>query len=318
MGSLHADSNDSPSVYRQGVERRSPARWFVLGFCLALCGIALSLWLSRLWSEREQELAQAQFNRDAKERIEALQQILAARLATVSTTAAFFRGSEGYDRKRFATLAKQILEKQPGIQLLAWAPRIPGNKRPAHEQALRTEGFPKYAIGQHGGPGRMTVASERDDYYPVLFFEPAHDNQVLLGYDLGSEPAFRAAFHEGVAGRPTVINSSLGYGREGDRSLLCVIGRPAANRRRRRQVSRTRPRPTVSWWAFSASASSSKKPSICLLRSASTSTSPSPRKREKARRFTRGCLLPMGRRQGKPARTSVSPARSRWATRCGP
>jgi CHASE1-domain containing sensor protein len=195
----------------------------VLGLCLALGGIALSVWLSGCWRAQEQQWAQAQFRRDAKERIEALQRTVTTRLAMVSATAAFVRNSEVNDRKHFAAFVDQVLSRQPGMQLLAWAPRVPPNKRRAHEQALRGEGFPKYAIGQHGGPGQMVVAGEREDYYPIIFFEPAQENEVLLGYDLGSEPAFRAACHEAVAGRPAVMNSSLGYGKEDDHSLLCVI-----------------------------------------------------------------------------------------------
>jgi CHASE1-domain containing sensor protein len=223
MVSLDVDAKSPPLAGGKQVERRLTWRRLALGLCLALGGIALSLWLSWHWRAQEQELAQLQFRRDAKERIEELQRIVTARLAAVSAAAAFVRSADVNDRKHFATFVNQVLPRQPGMQLLAWAPRVPANKRRAHEQALRTEGFPKYAICQQGGPRQLVVAGERDDYYPIIFLEPEKDTQIPLGYDLGSEAAFRAACHDAIAGRPAVMNTSLGYGKEDDHSVLCVI-----------------------------------------------------------------------------------------------
>ncbi len=168
-------------------------------------------------------MAQAQFKIDANERIEALQRIVAARLATVSTVAAFFCGSDVKDRKDFSTFANQILQSQPSIEVLAWASHVPAARRHSHEQAVRKEGFSKYVIGQYGPRGEPMVAGERDEYYPLLFVEPLRKNQSLLGYDLGSDAAFRAAFHEAATGRPAVVKSLVWRGEETERSLLCVI-----------------------------------------------------------------------------------------------
>jgi PAS domain S-box-containing protein len=223
MRSFDASSESPASPYYNEAERRSHWRRLALGFFVALTGMVLSGWLSWLLGEAEQKLAQAQFKIDAGERIEALQRIVVARLATVSTAAAFFRGSDVNDRKAFSTFASQILQGQPSIQVLAWAPRIPAARRQAHERALRSEGFFKYVIAQRAGPRQLVAAGERDDYYPVLFTQPQRKNESLLGYDLGSETAFRAAFREAVAGRPTVVNASLSSDKETGHSLLCVI-----------------------------------------------------------------------------------------------
>jgi PAS domain S-box-containing protein len=223
MGNLGFDSESPASAYYNEAGRRSRSRRLALGFFVALSGIALSLVLSWLLRDREQELAQAQFKIDAGERIEALQRIVVARLATVSTTAAFFRGSDVTDRKAFATFVKQILERQPSIQMLAWTPHVPAARRRTHEQAVRDEGFPKYAISQRDERQQVAPAGERDDYYPLLLVEPARDNQALLGYDLGSDAAFLAAFHEAVVGRPTVVHCASRKGKEADHDLLYVI-----------------------------------------------------------------------------------------------
>ena len=70
----------------------------------------------------------------------------------------------------------------------------------------------------------MVAAGERDEYYPILLAEPLSRNQSLLGYDLASDAAFRAAFHEAAADRPTVVDYLPWNGnKEADRSLLYVV-----------------------------------------------------------------------------------------------
>ncbi len=224
MGNPDVDAEDPASAYGNEANRRVPWRRLAGGFMVALGGIALSLGLSWLLREREQELTQAQFEIDAGERIEALARIVVARLATVGTTAAFFRGSDGKDRKGFSTFVNQILQGQPSIQVLAWAPHVSAARRQPHEQAVRKEGFSKYAIHERGKGGQLVAAGERDEYYPILLAEPLSRNQSLLGYDLASDAAFRAAFHEAAADRPTVVDYLPWNGnKEADRSLLYVV-----------------------------------------------------------------------------------------------
>ena len=134
--------------------------------------MACSFLLGRGLIGREQNYAKSQFAVDADKWIAALQRIVLARLRTVSTTAAFFRGADVNDRKDFHTFLVQAMKGQPSIEMLAWAPRIPAGRRKTHEEAARAEGFPKYEISQKDGRGRLVAAGKRDSYYPILLVEP--------------------------------------------------------------------------------------------------------------------------------------------------
>jgi PAS domain S-box-containing protein len=225
MGNPDVDAEEPPSAYYNEADRRARLRRLGLGLFVAFSGIALSLLLSWSLREREQELAQTQFKIDAGERIEALQRIVVARLAKVNATAAFLRGSDVKDRKEFSTFVNEILRGQPSIQVLAWAPHVSAAQRHPHEQAVRNEGFPKYTISQRDEAGQLVAVVDRDEYYPLLFAEPLQRNQSLLGYDLGSDAAFRAAFHEAAStGRAAVANYvPWNSNKEADRSLLYVV-----------------------------------------------------------------------------------------------
>ena len=221
MGSLDVDSEGPASAYYNEAERRSRWRRVAIGLFVAFSGIAISFLLSWYLGEREQELSQAQFKIDANERIEALQQTVIARLAAVSTTAAFIRGSDVKDRKGFSAFVNQILQRQPTIDMLAWAPHVPAARRHSHEQAVRKEGFSKYVIGEHDPQGKPMVAGDRDEYYPILLVEPLRKHQLTLGWDLGSIAAFRATAREAVAGHPTVVKSLMWNGEETD-AVCCA------------------------------------------------------------------------------------------------
>ncbi len=81
---------------------------------------------------------------------------------------------------------------------------IPAAKRAGYEQTIRAEGFPKYKITERNDLGQWISAGQRAEYHPILFVEPLRENQSLMGFDLGSSRASRAAIDEAkTAGKPT-------------------------------------------------------------------------------------------------------------------
>ena len=154
----------------------------------------------------------------------ALQRGVTNRVNDVNTTVAFFRGSDVNDRKDFHTFVSQLTKNVTSIKMLAWAPRIPAARRNAHEEAVRKEGLSKYAISQRDDRGRLIAAGKRDEYYPILFAEPASEIQSLLGLDLGSDAASRAAMGQAMDGhRETVaVYTAFSGDKTGDNWLFVL------------------------------------------------------------------------------------------------
>jgi PAS domain S-box-containing protein len=204
--------------------RRWERQRLTFALSVALGGIVCSLLLGRGLVGREQNYAKAQFAVDADKWIEALQRIVLARLRTVNTTAAFFRGADLNDRKDFQTFVVQAMKDQPGIEMLAWAPRIPAGRRKTHEEAARAEGFPKYEISQKDGRGRLVAAGKRDRYYPILFVEPLARLRSWMGLDLGGGEAGRTAMQRAITtGAPVAFLLPSPDDNQGDHTLLCVL-----------------------------------------------------------------------------------------------
>lgn len=73
----------------------------------------------------------------------------------------------------------------PGIQGVGFSLIIPRAKLAEHEQAVRAEGFPNYAVYPRG---------ERDPFTSIIYLEPfAGRNLRAFGYDMYSDPVRREA-----------------------------------------------------------------------------------------------------------------------------
>ncbi len=97
------------------------------------------------------------------------------------------------NRWEFYKFTEERLPDYPGIQALAWVPRIYESERADLEQAANDDGLFNFRITERDATGNMTKADARPEYAPVYFVEPFDGNEDLLGLDLASRPAYRNA-----------------------------------------------------------------------------------------------------------------------------
>ncbi|MDI6726296.1 MAG: CHASE domain-containing protein, partial [Smithellaceae bacterium] len=104
----------------------------------------------------------------------------------------FFEGSQDVDQNEFRVFAEP-LARGNDIQAVEWIRPVPAARKAALEQQARAAGRADFIIWQRGADGRREPALGRPVYYPVWYVEPLQGNEVVLGYDVGSEPLRRAA-----------------------------------------------------------------------------------------------------------------------------
>lgn len=81
--------------------------------------------------------------------------------------------------------ALNFAQQYPGIQGVGYSRLIPRQDLERHQQTIRAEGFPNYAIAPAG---------DRDEYHSIVYLEPFDArNQRAFGFDMHSEPTRRAA-----------------------------------------------------------------------------------------------------------------------------
>jgi diguanylate cyclase (GGDEF)-like protein/PAS domain S-box-containing protein len=108
-------------------------------------------------------------------------------------------------RSEFAAFTSGILQRNPEIQVLEWIPRITGEQRGHFEQSAQAEGYSDFSIKEHVTGGAIVSATDRKEYFPILFAEPMTGNLQSLGFDLASEPVRRQALEAArTSGKPVV------------------------------------------------------------------------------------------------------------------
>ena len=156
--------------------------WLVLALSLTITGLG---WF--LASEAIEKRAAENFKfevREAQERVESrmkqYEQVLRGGVALFDSQAEVTR-AEWQVYTRSLDLQKAL----PGLQGFAYAPRVDAGGLNAHETAVRSEGFPDYAV---------TPAGAREMYFPISLIEPFDArNQRAFAFDMYSEPVRKQA-----------------------------------------------------------------------------------------------------------------------------
>ncbi len=97
-----------------------------------------------------------------------------------------FLASERVSSDEFGVFTQAYLQAHPELQALEWVPRIlPGERIPFEQQASEDTST-SFQITEQDSEGQLIRASQRNQYFPVVFIQPLKGNEKVLGFDLGS------------------------------------------------------------------------------------------------------------------------------------
>lgn len=183
---------------------REVGAWLILLLTVVMTVIA--------WRHEEQDLflrMQDRFEFRAIEEKNLVLERMQAYEQVLQGGAAFFAASVRVTRQDWQTYIGQLeLDKSlPGVHGAGFAVMIPGHARSAHEQSIRAEGFPGYAIHPAG---------TRDPYSSIVFIEPfSGSNLRAFGYDMYADPVRREAMERArdsgqpaLSGKVTLIQET--------------------------------------------------------------------------------------------------------------
>ena len=179
-------------------------------FITSLC-VSYFLW-SYAQHSNNQKL-QADFDFNAYEIIEHIEQRMATYQQVLHGVRALFASSEEITREEFNTYISSLrLEQQyPGLQGLGYSPLVPHAQKAQHIAEIRNQGFADYQIHPTG---------DRELYTPVIFIEPFSGRNVkALGYDTYSEAVRRAAITQARDSDRAVVSGKLTLVQEVDEEV---------------------------------------------------------------------------------------------------
>lgn len=120
-----------------------------------------------------------------------------------------FYASKNVSRDEFNAYVAPVQQRYPELQAVEWIPRVRHSERRAFEEAARSEGFSTYSINEINEKGRAVPAGKREEYFPVYYLYPLFGNEVVLGYDLGSNPVRLEAINESRESGRDVVSSRI-------------------------------------------------------------------------------------------------------------
>lgn len=168
-------------------------RYRAAGVAVAV-GTAVSLTAFGTVREWERDRAATDFANAASDRADVLRWDLESNVNQLNAVARFFQASTRVDAASFRSfVTDNVYFGQSDIRAVQWAPRVTAGTREAFEREARAAGYAGFAIRERDAQGRLVPAGRRAEYFPVRYAEPLAPNRARLGWDLGSDPAFREA-----------------------------------------------------------------------------------------------------------------------------
>lgn len=96
-----------------------------------------------------------------------------------------FENFEEIDHEKFHNISLGLLKNTHTLMAIEWVPLVKQSERLKFENNHRAR-IPSFEIKEMNESGQLVRAKERENYYPVLYFEPMYPNLKALGYDLYS------------------------------------------------------------------------------------------------------------------------------------
>jgi PAS domain S-box-containing protein len=181
--------------------------WYVAVPMVICFAIFVAIFIRVKGWEETQSLAEFQVR--SQQLAESIRQELEEQtLFLEELSGAFTNRSVAVDRTLFRGLVQAQLQRFPTIQGVEWAPRVTGAGRSAFEAAQRTD-IPGFEIRERTAASEMRSASERSEYYPMIYIEPLAGNENAAGFDLASDSTRRSAIAASIGSRTVVATEPI-------------------------------------------------------------------------------------------------------------
>ncbi len=157
---------------------------------LLLLGLIVALYTFNI--QKENERMEREFQQQAALMSDTIEMNLHKNIEVLYSVRNMFFLLDTIDQATFKTFLHDTLLRNFSIQAISWNPVVRSEARAAYVQAMRSEGYPDFII-KEGHKGSIVEAKTRDKYVVVTYIEPYKGNENVIGYDVYSNEARRAA-----------------------------------------------------------------------------------------------------------------------------
>lgn len=193
----------------------------ILNLLLGLALAGTSFYLSFRY---EQNQIYQRYTAEVDAIASALELELGRNIALLMSFRSFHEAFPQIDEHGFTIFSRNAREYNQGVYGMKFAPRVRNEEREAFEQqTLQAQGVPYISdLAQ----GQTHQAPESDEYYPILFSEPAARQELPIGYDLASTIDTRTALDTATSNNQAIGANPLTVSENGKSSYIYFISLP--------------------------------------------------------------------------------------------
>ncbi len=193
---------------------------YVPAVLVIVLGVSVSVVLLAVLRGAEGREVRSALRLESEDRVWAIRKALARELLILEAAHALYSASVEVEPHEFREFVEHFLEGVSAADSLEWAPRVPAARRADFVARARQAVVEDFQITERNAEGDRVVASNRAEYFPVLYAQPLPENQSAIGFDLASDPpvgmAIKAALASGkVTTTPRVALETGKPGRSG-------------------------------------------------------------------------------------------------------
>lgn len=196
----------------------------IVGIIVATVGTVCSVMLWMAVHHSNEGHARKEFETRSNEVASLIKGSIVETVARVEALDAFWQASEAVTRDEFRRFASCLISGSHSIQALEWVPRVTHADREGFEENGRGEGIVGFRLTELDERRRPTRRrTDASEYFPVYFVEPLDEtNESILGYDLASEAARRAALEHARERNEVTSSSSFPLAQSSQTGLLFI------------------------------------------------------------------------------------------------
>ena len=232
---LTAEKDCIPRAARQ-------QRQYIVTILVLFVGVAISATVFLMLRRQDRHHVREDFERSSRNVLFALKRTMATDSLEMRSLRSFYDSSTEVDRQEFSTFAAPFIEAHSSVRVFQWVPRVTAAGRRKHENATRQE-IPAYVLTDDP-KNASTPSPSREEYFPILFTEPANETPGILGFDLATNAACREAMErsrdtDALAATPSIRLPGETAEEAGPRFFLAVYARgdsPKTLEERRRSL----------------------------------------------------------------------------------
>jgi PAS domain S-box-containing protein len=220
----HTNSANTGRIRANGFGRE----WIVI---FAVVGSLLSGFSAWTMSNRDKSHILSRFGTIVEARSELLRHGIEMRLHALRPLTGAFAVDASLDRDTFKAFLRKALPRINGLRRVSWLPRIGDAERIRFEQTARMAGQVGFQIMDRDPDGRLIIAPERSEYFPVVFSvtgNGAEDatNAGTIGIDYWSNPRTRVLMSKARDSGQPVVSSVDITGAEKDARPKILVFQP--------------------------------------------------------------------------------------------